>query len=191
MTPTFSAESMDAYRSLKKRDSERYVVSTPGGGFKNYALLRTSVELAEKYADNTRWDIVYGPKNDKKSPFYPYDIVSINNTEIYKFSSDMDMMNASSDILITRGGYNNLVEGVYGNSYIICKPMGQNNDEQFIHATNLSQYYDKLIVVENMQELKGCFDDLMHLSLCDRPCQKHDLNMNGIENLRQKLNYFL
>lgn len=191
VTPTFSAESMDAYRSLKKRDSERYVVSTPGGGFKNYALLRTSVELAEKYADNTRWNIVYGPKNDKKSPFYPYDIVSINNTEIYKFSSDMDMMNASSDILITRGGYNNLVEGVYGNSYIICKPMGQNNDEQFIHATNLSQYYDKLIVVENMQELKGCFDDLMHLSLCDRPCQKHDLNMNGIENLRQKLNYFL
>lgn len=191
IAPEFSEDSMESYRNFKKRDRELYVVSTPGGGFKNYALLKTSVELAAKYADYTRWDIVYGPKNDKKSSFFPYDIVSNNNTEIYRFSTEMDMMNASSDILITRGGYNNLVEGVYGNSYIICKPMGLKNDEQFIHAKKLSLYYKRLRVVDNMKELKGCFDDLMNLSLYDRSCPGHSLNMNGIENLRQKLNLFI
>lgn len=191
VTPTFSIDKMESYRNFKKQNSERYVVSTPGGGFKNYALLKASIELADKYTDSTRWDIIYGPKNDRKSSFYPYDTLFNNNTKIHRFSSEMDIKSASSDILITRGGYNNLIEGVYGNSYIICKPMGQKNDEQFIHAKRLSQYYDKLRVVENIKELKGCFDDLMHSPLCGHSGSNHNLNMNGIENLQKKLNLFI
>lgn len=189
--PKFDDVEMENYKNSKKNGRERYVVSTPGGGFKNYALVKTSEELAAKYVDNTQWDIIYGPKNDKKASFYPYDFISRENVNMYIYTPKMDLMNASSDILITRGGYNNLVEGIYGNSYIICKPMGPKNDEQFMHARKLSQYYDRLKVVENMKELKICFDDLMNIPLCDHSFYSHSLNMNGIENLQQQLNGLL
>ncbi len=188
VAPAFPDNEMTAYRNSKRKGKSRYVVSNPGGGFKNHALLKASMELASEYAGNTRWDILYGPKNDRRNPFYPYDTLYTGNTGIHISSPETDWMNASSDILITRGGYNNLIEGIYGSSHIICQPMGPKNDEQFIHAKRLSHFYDKLKIVGNTGELKECFYEVMRTQPPEPPYPNRCLNLNGIENLVTQLN---
>lgn len=185
VAPNFSLERMSNYRNSRITNHNLYVVSTPGGGFKNYALLNASMDLARKHI-NTQWDIIYGPKNNKTNPFYPYDSISMENMNICMYSSETDLMNASADVLITRGGYNNLIEGIYGSTYVICKPMGPKDDEQYIHATRLARYYDRLKIVNNVKELKTCFEEFIHMkNVQSNPI--NTLNMDGLKNLSEQL----
>ena len=168
-------------REIKKTGIVR-VVCSPGGGYRNYHLLNIGKELAGIYKDETFWKIVYGPKNNKAFDYYPYNSFVKDNCNFISFDKDTDQLHLNSDIMVSKGGYNNLIEGISGGSFIICKPTGAKNDEQYIHSTRLSKYYDKILIANTFNEVRDQFKNVMTNRLYTKNSNT-DLNMDGVENI--------
>lgn len=184
VAPRLDIDRVDRVRANKTEDfTKQYIVSSPGGGYNNYELLNSSNQIAQDYKD-INWEIIAGPKNSK------FKTIESHKTHITtsNYSDMMDYLIAASDIFITKGGYNNLVEAISAGTFIICRPTGAVDDEQWVHILRLSDYYDNIIIVKEFADIHTTIQQVIDRvkDSCDNiECQ---LNLNGAITFHQKLN---
>ncbi|MCX6303840.1 MAG: glycosyltransferase [Bacteroidetes bacterium] len=182
----FPSERRTVYREERKLGSDRiHVVSSCGAGYGG--LYEPSYYYyLEKLFPACFFDVIYGTRNN--AYLESSDITNVNirgNVWEWTYNKELPSLHSCSDIMLSRAGYSSLTEGIIGNTFVICNPIEDEpdlHDEQYIHATRLSKYYNKLIISQSASHTESLLREL-----CSNPKllseSTYELNMNGITEL--------
>jgi predicted glycosyltransferase len=151
-----------------------WVVCSAGGGKDGEDLLQKCWELALQYPE-CYFDLIIGPR----SRFSLHREGWYGGTRIRVMQSDEGTMPyrlGGADVVISRGGYNSLMEAAVGNAQIIVAPI-RTDYEQVHHARRLSQFRP-LHVVDDIDDLDRTFEHV--LTLPRSPHRLTDLRLDGL-----------
>lgn len=164
-----------------------WVVCSAGGGQLGEKLIMECIRLSSKF-NGVYFDIVMGPRSNllwDNSLLYQ-DVTKF--LRLHKETHHLPLLHAASNIVVTTGGYNSLLETLQGNAEIICCPARLDpNDEQYQHACLLSRYAPIKVIAEPKdleRTLKSTLQD-KHNILNSHSNRSLELNLNGANNIRK------
>jgi predicted glycosyltransferase len=167
---------IDGIRSKRKLPQDaKWVVCTAGGGKEGEALIQRCWEIAQIFPECC-FDIVIGSRSRllvEAEAWADGQRIHLVPTE----TRELPLMHASADIVITRGGYNSLMEACMGSARIIVAPI-MTDYEQVNHAKRLSPFRD-IRVVESLGDLDIALEEYLGDS-APVPNRIGELNMEGL-----------
>jgi predicted glycosyltransferase len=116
-------------------DGTPWVVCSAGGGKDGEDLIEQTYELIDLYP-SVYFDLVLGPRSRLKWSGSRW--LDLPRVRIMKEDTSLPLIHAACDVLISRGGYNSLLEGLGGNARVLVVPT-PGDYEQLAHASRLSQ----------------------------------------------------
>lgn len=153
-----SQGAIDNLRSKRMTDkSGSWVVCTAGGGKEGEFLIERCWEIAQIFPE-CYFDIVVGPRSRLLLESDEWCCGSRIHL-IPADPRDLPLMHAAADVVVTRGGYNSLLEACMGNGRIIVAPI-MTDYEQVNHAKRLSAFRD-IRVVEHLGDLDLALEDCL------------------------------
>jgi len=176
---TVSLEHVERVRAQRRLPAgTKWVVCSAGGGKEGESLINRCWETAQIFPD-CYFDIVVGPRSRlllESEVWHDGDRVHVYSTE----TRDMPALHAAADVVISRGGYNSLIEACKGRARILVAPI-LTDYEQVNHAARLAKYRP-IKIVKSLGEL-----DLM-LEACLEESRRDDdqdrlseLQLDGLE----------
>jgi predicted glycosyltransferase len=140
---------IDALRSARGLPSgSRWVVCSAGGGRNGEDLVQKCWELSRMFPE-VYFDIIAGPRSRLR---VKHSIQNNGRVVVVEASMrSLATMHAAADIVITRGGYNSLIEAAVGSANIIVVPIEWDFEQQD-HARRLSSFR-RLSIVRDISEL--------------------------------------
>ncbi|PNS07331.1 hypothetical protein [Solilutibacter silvestris] len=125
-------------------DATPWVVASVGSGQWGEPLIEACIALAGDHPD-VHFDIVIGPRSRLARP----EAHAAGRIRLHANCADLADLHAASDVVITAGGYNTLLEAIQGQARILCIPYRKDRrDEPFHHATLLQPYIDLRMATE-------------------------------------------
>jgi predicted glycosyltransferase len=171
-----TAQEREAIRAERGIESgSKWVVCGAGGGKEGEALVQRCWEIAQIFPECT-FDIVAGPR----SRLLLRSDVRSDEGRIRLHSSEdrrLPLMHAAADVVISRGGYNSLMEACVGDARILVAPI-MTDFEQVHHAQRLSAFRE-IDLVESLEDL----DLALHQCLMRSGPVVHrlsEINMDGL-----------
>lgn len=166
---------VNARASRKRTKDAKWVVCTAGGGKEGEVLIQRCWELAQIFPE-CYFDIIVGPRSRlllESDVVTDGDRVHVRSSE----TRELPLLHAAADIVISRGGYNSLIESCMGDAAIIVAPI-MTDYEQVQHAIRLAKYRD-IEVVDKLSDLDLVLE--RHLERIDAPPNRlSELNMDGL-----------
>lgn len=170
-------------RGLGKNDV--WVVCSAGGGQRGENLIQECLRIAEQTPD-VFFDILLGPRSSIQWKNSLMTCVEKNKMRLHKESQYLRYMHVGSDIVISSGGYNSLLEAIQGNASIISFPYRlDHKDEQFLHSSYLLKYLN-LKVSTDLADLdsflKKTIEEVKSNIYKDR---RKEINLVGAEYIKK------
>jgi len=166
-------EGMRSKRMLPK--DAKWVLCTAGGGKEGESLIQRCWEIAQIFPE-CYFDVVIG----SRSRLLVESEAWVDGNRIHLVPNEtreLPLMHASADIVITRGGYNSLMEACMGSGRIIVAPI-MTDYEQVNHAKRLSEFRD-IRVVESLTDLDIALEECLGDG-APVPNRLRELNMDGL-----------
>lgn len=117
-----------------------WVVCSAGGGKLGERLIEECLRIAA-VKTNMFFDIVLGPRSSIGNEALLRS-EGLPRVRVLSQTTELPELHAAANIVICAGGYNSIVEAIAGESEIICVPVQlDTDDEQFIHARRLAEWY--------------------------------------------------
>jgi predicted glycosyltransferase len=155
----FSPERCQAVRADRLLpEGAKWVVCTAGGGKDGEDLLERCWELALQFPE-CYFDLITGPRSRLsvvQEGWYAGTRIRVQQSD----SQTMPYRLGGADVVITRGGYNSLMESCVGNARIIVVPI-QSDYEQVHHPARLAPFRP-LEVVHELGALDLALEAAMH-----------------------------
>jgi predicted glycosyltransferase len=171
-----SKSAVDGIRSKRMLAKDaKWVVCTAGGGKEGESLIQRCWEVAQIFPE-CYFDIVVG----SRSRLLLEANVSADGNRVHLIPSEerqLPLLHAAADIVISRGGYNSLMEACMGTARIIVAPI-MTDYEQVNHAKRLSGFRD-IRVVESLANLDIVLDDCLTASSSPKD-RFAELNIDGL-----------
>lgn len=142
VTPAVQISRDDVRRRRGLDDGSLWVVCSAGGGLDGDEVIRRCLDLPAQF-EQLFFDIVAGPRSRVNVANAEHG----HRTRIWPDCAELPQFHAAADIVITCGGYNSLVEAMYGGAYIISSPVAtRSNDEQRTNVGRLARHYPMTVV---------------------------------------------
>lgn len=115
-----SAEVNTARRAAMGRHGDRWLVISAGAGTYHGQAVPSALESVLPCLDD-RWvvDVVYGPYSDLRPEHADRKTDRRTKVRLHRQVSKLPLWHYSSDVLITSGGSNTILEGVLGGAWVI------------------------------------------------------------------------
>lgn len=164
-------------RRLRNVENKVWIVCTAGGGKLGEAFIESMIKITEMFPE-VEFDIIAGPRNSMELPK-----VDSSNCKYHKSMNNLPSLIAAADICITTGGYNTMTEAMSNGTHMLIKPSQlEKEDEQFFHASLLSEKLGVDLLIEDENDLK----DKIGRFIENRSAADYSmLNMNGLETIRK------
>jgi|HubBroStandDraft_1064217.scaffolds.fasta_scaffold00503_10 predicted glycosyltransferase len=144
-------------RGISSRD--RWVVCSAGGGKSGEQLVQRCWELSRLFPE-AYFDIVAGPRARLK--LQELDQKSSNRVIVVDANTtNLPIMHAAADVVITRAGYNSLLEASVGAAHIIAVPIPWDYEQQD-HVRRLANHR-LLHIVEDIDEIDVVLERVINL----------------------------
>jgi predicted glycosyltransferase len=152
-TPIDDDLRLAARAARKVRSGTPWVVCAAGSGLSSERLIERCYQLA-MLRNDCKFTLVLGPKSRLK---LAEGLSLPPHITVRRYEPELEVLLASCDIAIIHGGYNSLLESVYGGASVIVVP-NEAEEEQFEHARRLAGIADV------------CLTDLAGLEQCLESC---------------------
>jgi predicted glycosyltransferase len=135
----------------------QWVVCSAGGGALGEEFMLDCVELAHE-TKHVFFDIVFGPTSSLSANAPCKEVREEGRVILHRSVEGLAELHGSADVVICTGGANSLIEAMEGGAWIIsCPVQTKFDDEQFVHARRLAQYYPIQLVADR-SDLPRVFD---------------------------------
>jgi predicted glycosyltransferase len=167
---------IDAVRDTRGIPSDvPWIVCSAGGGKDGEDLIQKCWEISQMFPD-AYFDIIAGPRSRLRfsEQFNSGNRVMVRDADIMS----LPIIHAAADVVITRGGYNSLMEASIGSAKIIVVPISWDY-EQRDHARRLSTYRD-LRILHDLHDLDIELEKVMGLGR-PLPLDRRAIRLDGAQ----------
>lgn len=162
----------------------QWVVCSAGGGKYGEDLIENCYDLIDLFPE-TYFDVVLGPRSRLALAGTKW--IDFPRVRILKEDSALATIHAACDVLISRGGYNSMLEGLVGGTSVIAVPI-PGDSEQYPHAMRLSKYC-AVEVVTDLFQLPVQLEKALEAGRSNGTpsCLKDLLNINGASVIKEHI----
>ena len=94
-------------------------------------------------------------------------------------------MHASSDVVVTKGGYNSIIEAAVGGARLIVFPSQVSGvDEQYVHTSRLAKYYP-VCILKRADDLRSELESALAAATAGSTRPSFPLDVNGTSKIRE------
>ncbi len=156
-----------------------WVVCAAGGGMDGEELAQTGLELSQIFPE-AYFDIIAGPRSRLRLQ----QGTLAGRVRIAAEDPSLAASQGACDVLISRGGYNSLLEGIVGGARILVLPT-PGDYEQREHPTRLGRFYP-VGLVSDAETLADHLETTL-LAVGEGPRPRCDLDMSGATRIAEQV----
>jgi len=181
VAPPIPAARQELRRRRGLDDDAVWVVCSAGGGLEGESLIERCLSLAEQL-DSLAFDIVVGPRSRITVRSH---LDGSRRVRLWQECVELPLLHGAADVVVTRGGYNSLVEAMHGGAHVVtCPRQTGNNDEQRTNALRLAGHYP-IAVVHDLDLLIGTVRQTVERIRAGCPRPELPLRCGGAEKIRE------
>jgi predicted glycosyltransferase len=188
VAPRFTLEALKLARTRRGIGADTRWVVCSGGGGKLAEEIVVEAARTVSHLPFVAVDVIVGPRSRAAALEVATYAPASCDIQVRQSDESLDLLHASSDLVVCPGGYNSTVEAMAGGATLVAAPVQwDTNDEQYIHSDRLRGYYPIHRVLARSELSEAIALALGNSSNKERVRKENMLDLTGIETFRKLL----